>query len=241
MTFQRFYGIVQPHKAATFNTVKRAKITIACIVIFSLIFRFPHLLTTKIQGRYCILYGKILVEVYGKVYYWLTLSVNFAIPFVSLLVMNSVIIRTLHKRSQSNLIKSVRGEGRSHCQGQGQYEDQGPDTGKTKQIKSTDEQIYTMLLLVTFSYLVLTTPAYVMLLYINLVDHFQSPYHYAAYILFVQVGEKACYTNFRINFFLYVLSGQKFRKDLVDLFVQRSRKIQRPLVDSSGVHTIPSS
>ena len=97
-----------------------------------------------------------------------------------------------------------------------------------------------MLLLVTFSYLVLTTPAYIMLLYINLVDPFQSPYHYAAYILFVQVGEKACYTNFGINFVLYVLSGQKFRKDLVDLFVQRSRKIQRPVVDSSGVHTIPS-
>ena len=127
MTFQRFYGIVQPHKAAPFNTVKRAKFTIICIVIFSLIFRSPHLFTTKIQGRYCILYGKILGEVYGRVYYWLTRSVNFAIPFVSLLIMNSVIIRTLHKRSQSTLIKSVRGEGHSFHQCQGQ----GPDTGKT--------------------------------------------------------------------------------------------------------------
>ena len=99
--------------------------------------------------------------------------------------------------------------------------------------------IHTMLLLVTFSYLLLTTPAYIMLLYINFVNPLQSPYHYAAYILFVQFGEKACYTNFRINFFLYVLSGQKFRKDLIDLFVQRSRKIQRSVTHTSRVPTIP--
>ena len=226
MTFQRFYSIIQPHKAASFNTVKRAKITIASVIIFSLIFRCPHLFTTKIQGRYCILYGKILGLVYGKLYYWATLCVNFLLPFISLLIMNSVIIRTLHKRTQSNLIKSLRSQ------------DQGQSEGH---IKNTDEQIYTMLLLVTFSYLILTTPAYIMLLYINLINPFQSAYHYAAYILFVQVGEKACYTNFGINFFLYVLSGQKFRKDLVDLFVQRSRKNQKPAAPSTDVHSPTSS
>ena len=231
MTFQRFYGIMQPHKAASFNTVKRAKITIVCIVIFSLVFRFPHLFTTKIQGRHCILYGKILGLVYGKLYYWATLCVNFLLPFVSLLIMNSVIIRTLHKRTKSNLIKSLKGEDQGQSQGQ----------GRTRQIKNTDEQIYTMLLLVTFSYLILTTPSYIMLLYINLVNPLQSPYHYAAYFLFVQVGEKACYTNFGINFFLYVLSGQKFRKDLVDLFVQRLRKIRRRAAPSTAVHSQPSS
>ena len=102
-------------------------------------------------------------------------------------------------------------------------------------------KIYTMLLLVTFSYLILTTPAYIMLLYINLVNPLQSPYHYAAYFLFVQVGKKACYTNFGINFFLYVLSGKKFRTDLVDLFIQRLRKIQRPAAPSAAVHSQPSS
>ena len=129
MTFQRFYSIIQPHKAASFNTVKRAKITIAFIVAFSLVFRSPHLFTTKIQGRHCILYGKILGQVYGKFYYWATLCVNFLLPFVSLLIMNSVIIRTLQKRTQSNLIKSVRSQGQGYCQGQ-----------DTNQIKNTDEQ-----------------------------------------------------------------------------------------------------
>ena len=124
MTFQRFYGIIQPHKAVSFNTVKRAKIIIACIVTFSFIYRFPNLLTTKIQGRHCIIYGKILGEAYGQFYYWLTFVLNFMIPFVSLFVMNIVIIKILHKRSQSSLMKSIRSQGQGHTQGQGHNEKQ---------------------------------------------------------------------------------------------------------------------
>ena len=216
MTFQRFYGIIQPHKAASFNTVKRAKITIACIVIFSVIYRFPRLFTTDFQGQFCVPYGKILDKVSGQFYYWLTFVLNFILPFVSLLIMNSVIIRTLQKRSQSNLIKLMTSQRQGQSQGQGENIAQGQE--KSSHVNNTDQQIYTMLLLVTFSYLILTTPSYVMLLYINLVDPLQSPYHYAAYILFVKFGGKTYFSNFGINFFLYVLSGQKFRNDLAKMF-----------------------
>ena len=33
LTFERFYSIIRPHKAASFNTIRRAKIIIICIVI----------------------------------------------------------------------------------------------------------------------------------------------------------------------------------------------------------------
>ena len=46
MTFDHFYSIIRPHKATSFNTVKRAKITIVCIVIFSVLYNIPHLYTT---------------------------------------------------------------------------------------------------------------------------------------------------------------------------------------------------
>ena len=42
MTFDRFYSIIMPHKAASFNTVKRAKMTILCIVLFSIVYNIPH-------------------------------------------------------------------------------------------------------------------------------------------------------------------------------------------------------
>ena len=38
MTFERFYSIIRPHKAASFNTVKRAKIIIVGIFVFSFSF-----------------------------------------------------------------------------------------------------------------------------------------------------------------------------------------------------------
>ena len=218
MTFERFYSIVRPHKAASFNTVKRAKITIACIVIFSFIFRFPHLFATYFRGRYCIPYAKILDKISGQFYYWLTFALNFIIPFVSLVIMNSFIIRTLYKRSKSNLTEAIGT--RNENQGQ----DQGQSQGHTNQMKAVEKQIYTMLLLVTYGYLILTTPGYAMLLYVNYVDYLQSPFHFAAYVLFFQVGEKTYNTNFGINFFLYVLSGQKFRKDLVNLFCSEDKK-----------------
>ena len=41
MTFERFYSIIRPHKAASFNTAKKAKIIIGCIVIFSIGYNFP--------------------------------------------------------------------------------------------------------------------------------------------------------------------------------------------------------
>ena len=43
MTFERFYSIIKPHKAASFNTVNRAKITITCIVCFSSTVCLPNL------------------------------------------------------------------------------------------------------------------------------------------------------------------------------------------------------
>ena len=242
MTFQRFYSIIRPHQAASFNTVKRAKITIVCIAILSSIYCSPHLFTTYYLGRYCIPYAKILDKMSGQFYYWLTFVLNFIIPFVSLVIMNSVIIKTLYQRSRSNLTETVkiRKEGQSQDQLQGQSQGQ-ESQGQTNQMKSIERQIYTMLLLVTFSFLILSTPSYAMMLYSNFVDHFQSPYHYAAYILFVQVGDKAASTNFGINFFLYVLSGKKFRRDLLDLFVHRSRKMFRPEVSTSQVNTISST
>ena len=42
--------------------------------------------------------------------------------------------------------------------------------------------------------------------------------YYAGFHLFYHVGEKTFYSNNGINFFLYVISGQKFRSDLIKIF-----------------------
>ena len=203
MTFERFYSIIKPHKAALVNTVKRAKITITCIVILSISYNFPHLYTSSDFGRQCMSHVNAATNIYIRIYFWSWICVAFVIPFILLLSMNSVIIHTLQKRS-SNILTS---------------ENQGADHGNkdSKKSKQSEKQIYTMLLLVSFTFLILYTPVNVLVLHINFFTG-STPSFFGGQHLFFHVSEKLLYTSHGINFFLYVLSGQKFRADLIKLF-----------------------
>ena len=85
-------------------------------------------------------------------------------------------------------------------------------------MKKSEKQIYITLLLVTFGFLILTTPAYIFLLYSLLVGQGDTPVMFAGYYLFYHIAQKTLFTNNGINFFFYVMSGHKFRTDLVTLF-----------------------
>ena len=211
MTFERFYSIIRPHKSASFNTFYRAKITIICIVIFSIFFNIPHLKTTLQVNKQCVPFGRSKENLAGQVYYWLSLAINFFLPFVLLLTMNTVIIDTLRTRLRfNNVVKSPQGQ--STAQGQDQGE------GRSSKIKSTEKQIYITLLSVTFGFLILNAPGYSFFVYVMYKDFRTSPLAYAQYYLFNNAARQAYYTSYGINFFLYVISGRKFRVDLMKLF-----------------------
>ena len=207
MTFERFYSIIRPHKAASFNTVKRAKMIILSTVIFSITFNLPHMFMTTSEGRRCGAFGKAMKTNIGKFYYWFSVVINFALLFILLLIMNCFIIHTIRQRPHLTT-------NRTDNKGQGQSE------GQSSKNKNSEMQIFIILLLVTFGFLILTTPAYVFFLYINVADYTATPKIYAGYLLFHSVAQKLHYTNFGINFFLYITSGQKIRADLVKLFVR---------------------
>ena len=202
MTFERFYSIIRPHKAASFNKVKRARITIVCVFIFTFSYCIPFLFIAENNAGYCTIrdaYGNIL----GELYFWLSETLGIVVPFVSLLTMNSVIIHALRQRS--NL--SVTGS-----EGQGQTE------GQFSKIKQNEKQIFIMLLLVTFTFLILNIPVDILFFYMNFYTG-TTPYYHAAIHFFYQLAQMIYRTNHGINFFLYVISGQKFRTDLKDLFI----------------------
>ena len=226
MTFDRFYSIIRPHKAASFNTVKRAKITVVCIIIFSILYNIPHLFISSIQGRQCLPYGAAMGKSYGIFYYWFSLVINFALPFVMLLIMNSVIIYKIHNRSKFTTIQNL-GEG-----------SKGQNLGQSSKFKNSDKQVYAILLLVTFGFLILTTPGYLFFLFIMVVDFSTSPKLFAGYYLFYNAAHKLHFTNHGINFFLYVISGTKFREDLAQLFkCNRDRSNEGSLTQSTETDT----
>ena len=230
MTFERVYGILRPHKAASFNTVKRAKITIICVVIFSILYNSPHIFLSSSVGRQCIPYGQAMKVVYGQFYYWLSFILQFALPFVLLLSMNCVIIHTLRTRVKFNVTIS---DPKTHCERKVQGQSQGHDKCQTSKMQNAERQIYIMLLLVTFGFLILLTPAYAFYLYQMFYDYDKSPYAFAGFYLYNSVSQKAIYTNNGINFFLYVMSGKKFRTDLVNLFKRRKTTEDPPFSTSA--------
>ena len=200
MTFDRFYGIIKPHKASSFNTVRRAKITCFIIILVCTLFNIPHMFLYIDKGYLCIPYAKHMEPLRGEFYYWLSFVVNYSFPFVALLIMNSFIIHTI--RFRKNL---------------------GSTDKIDKKLKTSERQIFMILLLVTFSFLLLTTPAYMFFLFSMIIDFGQSPKHQADLQLFFSAAQKTWYANNGINFFLYILSGTKFRKDFINLFQRCSR------------------
>ena len=137
--------------------------------------------------------------------------VNYALPFVLLLVMNSVIIHKI--RNRSSLVKEVSATKTNVSKIQ-------PSNTRSK---TPESQMFAILLLVTFGFLILTTPGYLLFLFIMLVDFFKTPQLFAGYYLFYNIAHKLHTTNHGINFFLYVISGRKFRTDLSSLFVKRQQ------------------
>ena len=190
MTFDRFYGIIRPHKASSFNTVKKARITCIFIIIFGILYNTPHIFLATDRGYDCIPYAKNMDTNYGKVYYWFSFVVNYSFPFASLLIMNSFIIHAIGTRKKLSVVNE-----------------------NDKKAKTSEKQVFIILLPVTFSFLLSTTPTYMLFLLNMIIDFNQSPKSQADFQLFFVISQRTWYANNGINFFLYILSGTKFRND----------------------------
>ena len=141
-----------PHKAASFNTVKRAKITVGCSVVISLLYNLPHIFLTSNENWECVPYGVAMGKPLGDFYYRMSLIIHFILPFILMLIMNSVIIHKLRTRSISTPEIT-------------QPHNRQDESSKLK-TKNSEIQVYAILLLVTFSFLILTTPAYLFFLFV---------------------------------------------------------------------------
>ena len=150
------------------------------------------------------------------------------LPFVLLLTMNSFIIAMIRK---SRLFSTTSNQGQ----------------GQTQQTKTFEKQTYVILFLVTFGFLILVTPSYLCILYINLVDYQRSAKSFAEFYFIYHVAQKLFFTNYGINFYLYVISGHKFRTDLINLCNIKTKLLPKnnyALSDDSSqtqVSTVPST
>ena len=83
-------------------------------------------------------------------------------------------------------------------------------------MKSAENQLTIMLLLVTTLFLILLSPTYIRFIYLTF-SEMDTPFKYANTMLFFQISFKLYSTNSGINFLLYCVSGKKFRTDLKEI------------------------
>ena len=107
----------------------------------------------------------------------------------------------------------------------GQNQGQGQTEGHSVKMKQTEKSVTVTLLLVTFTFLALMTPSGSILISLLVHDFSKSPQSLAGFRLFSSLAHKTYFTNSGINFFLYVISGRKFRTGLVNLIVCKRRKL----------------
>ena len=167
-----------------------------CVFIYNI----PHFFLSNIIGDKCMAYG--ISNVISRVYSWFSFVLNAVIPFTLLIHMNYVIVQTVR-----NSRKQFSANDRSTKTKVG--------TRQTT-MKSVENQLTIMLLLVTTLFLILLCPTYFRFIYLVFAKR-DTPSKYAESMLIFQVTSKLYTTNSGLNFLLYCISGQKFRNDLKEI------------------------
>ena len=201
MTMDKYIAIKWPHRAATYSTPKQAKIIVVTIYVCVCIYNIPHFFLSSVNFGRCLNFG--VRSMITTVYSWLSFVINAIIPFTMLIHMNYVTVKTVRKSRtlfEGNDINTRGGI------------DQGMDT-RQKTMRIAENQLTVMLLLVTTLFLILLFPTYFRFIYLLFAMR-DTPLDYAKSLLISQITAQLYITNSGINFFLYCISGKKFREDL---------------------------
>ena len=190
MTLDKYIAIKWPHRAATYSTSRTGRRITIALYIFLGIYNMPHLFISKESDGQCFAYG--VSSIMSRVYSWLNFVLNAIIPFTVLIHMNYIIVKTV-KRSRK------------------MFRTNDTNTGmETRQrtMKSTENQVTIMLLLVTTLFFILIFPTYFRFIYL-LVAKWDTALQYAKTMIIYQISHKLYVTNSGIIFFSCTVSVDK--------------------------------
>ena len=204
MTVDKYIAIKWPHKAVMYSTPRRAKLIVMGLSIFALIYNSPHFLLTMVIDGQCFTFA--VESPMTKIYSWFSFVLNAVIPFTLLIYMNCVIVKTVQQS------RKIFGNKNTTT---GAATNQGMDT-REKTMKSAENQLTIMLVLVTTLFLILLCPTYIRFIYVASVKR-ETPLDYANSMFLYQITSKLYPTNSGIDFLLYCFSGKKFRSDLKEI------------------------
>ena len=146
-------------------------------------------------------------DVYNQIFMFVSFAFNAVFIFGALITMNGFIISAVRNRKKKFSLANQK-----------KY------TKETRRQINIERQITVMLLLVSFLYLILIGPGFIHFVYWLVVPPDRDPLTFANFNLSYNVCQKLFFTNNSVNFFLYCISGKKFRSDLRSIFCSEKRK-----------------
>jgi len=242
MTVDRLVATNWPLHAATFCRPRRAVIVLSIGLPMIIAFNIPYYYRTDIvvfrKIAHCFTF--VVHDNLVNVYVGLNIIINCLLPFIALLIMNSAIFLAV-RRSRKPLLNKCRGPLRSssltattsmtainpdsnRTASSSQISivsqsatDAPEDDSASKKVSQRDNKLAIMLAVVTLSFLALTLPQYVRFIVFHFVRQPKSHYMQEVLGFLYNIAHKLFYMNNAVNFYIYCLTGTRFRKDLKEL------------------------
>ena len=209
MTLQRAASILWPHIVNSDWTARKAKITVLVIVVASVVLNFHIMYGHRLQSipggqRICLVISKDYGEFFDRVWPSVSTVLSSFAPFVLLISANVVLVMRVRQA-----LKEAR---------------QTLTAGSTDQLKVRQQKTFSMtltLLCVSVAFLVLTSPlclfSVVRLTGVHAVSNNTDVNQAAGDYLAEAIGNVLALANNAINFYIYILTGSRYRAALADL------------------------
>ena len=223
MTTERFFAIRYPLKFLTVGSMRKTKVACLIILICVLLLNCQFTWSVKITEKGTCVPEENYSNFHKDVMPWIDAVFYSFLPFVILITFNVLIICSFRKAYRRQ--KTLHGNPTSH-------------KSASHNRSSINHRMTAMLLSVTFTFIIMTAPKTILLCIRNEVFMFLKYNTYdfqeiALYTLITRIADLCIYTNHAINFFLYCVSGQRFRKEMKQLFLcRRSRSASLSLYSS---------
>lgn len=216
MTIDRFLAIHYPLKALSFRVLRHPKWIVLVIALVCSAFDLQYFFITDLNDEGDCLPLEEHRYFHEKIWPWLDATIYSFLPFVLLFVFNIIIIVDNKKAQKRQAVLQA-----------------GPDNGSSTQARQdTSSKITIMLLTVSFSFLICSAPKVILLIVREDAFEFYGEngsinwQDLATYRLVSAITNIFLYINHSINFFLYCVSGRKFRQELRSIFRHPTKSFQ---------------
>ena len=227
LTVDRLIAVRFPLKAVVWCHPRRAKLVAGATFIVAWLVNSPFYVYNHVEScNICAMVTR--GSVVSRFYPWIVVFVGLVVPFVSLVSMNAVIAIAIRNRLplSDKYIPERRREITEPMEltdnqaSSGKYSEHSfsRDSSDIRPMSSRDRNAVVTLFLVSFAFLLLVTPHFVHIATFSMPDGPSKLSDHAEYTLFFQISRLLYSFNNSCNFFLYCLSGAKFRSEVVRLF-----------------------